>query len=264
VTHPPPPAGWYPEQGSPTGIRYWDGTQWTAHVTPPPEPSPSTDAPAAAPAVASSGAAADPVSAGGASWQSAGMLTTPTVQLEQQARVVESSSVYALSGPQTGPLGQAVQVGQGRGARFLKAASNLDRNMPVTVEFQDPSGSVVMTLNKPGGVGPQRFVVTDPTGAEIGQINQRIRVVREAFELVVTGQPAGVLASENWYDYRFSVLDASGAAYAQVQKVYEGYARARFTSADRYTVQYAPDASPVQRAIALASAIAMDIALYQR
>ena len=90
---------------------------------------------------------------------------------------------------------------------------------------------MVLTLNKPGGVGPQRFVVTDATGAEIGRINQRIRVVREAFELVIIGQPPGVLASENWYDYRFSVLDASGAAYAQVQKVYEGYARARFTSA---------------------------------
>lgn len=69
---------------------------------------------------------------------------------------------------------------------------------------------------------------------------------------------------ENWYDYQFSVLDAQGAAYANVRKIYEGYARARFTSADRYTVRYAAKTSPVQRAIALTSAIAMDVALYQR
>ena len=48
-----------------------------------------------------------------------------------------------------------------------------------------------------------------------------------------------------------------------MHKVYEGYARARFTSADRYTVRYAAKTSPVQRAMALTAAIAMDIALYQ-
>ena len=260
MTQSHPPAGWYPEQGSPTGIRYWDGAQWTAHVNPPPEPSAPTAPPAATPHA--SAAAPDPVDA--PSWQSAAMLTALTVQLEQQGRVIEASSVYALSDPEGVSLGQAVQVGQGRGARFLKAASNLDRNMPVTVEFRDPSESLVLTLTKPGGVGPQRFVVTDPTGTEIGQINQRLRVVREAFELVVAGQPAGVLSSENWFDFRFLVLDAEGAAYAEVRKVYEGYARARFTSADRYTVRYAARTSPVQRAMALTAAIAMDIALYQR
>ena len=255
----PPPPGWYPEQGSPTGIRFWDGAQWTAHVNPPPQPPAPTGPPAATAHAATTG----PEPAEAPPWQSAAMLTTLKVHLEQQGRVIESSSVYALSDPEGVPLGQAVQVGQGRGARVLKAASNLDRNMPVTVEFRDPSGSLVLTLTKPGGVGPQHFVITDPTGAEIGQINQRIRVVREAFELVVAGQPAGVLSSENWYDYRFLVLDAEGAAYAQVNKVYEGYARARFTSADRYTVRYAVKTSPVQRAMALTAAIAMDIALYQ-
>ncbi len=192
------------------------------------------------------------------------MLTTPSVRLEQQGRVIESSSVYDLSGPDAVSLGQAVQVGQGRGARFLKATSNLDRNMPVTVEFRDPSGSVVLTLNKPGGVGPQRFVVSDPTGAQIGRINQRLRAVREAFDLVVAGKPAGMLSSENWYDYQFSVLDAEGAPYAQVRKVYEGYVRAQFTSADLYIVKYAATASPVQRAMALTAALAMDIAIYQQ
>ncbi len=254
-----PPAGWYHEQGSPTGIRFWDGAWWTAHVTPPPQPT----APAGAPASTPPAAAAGPDPVGDPSWQSAAMLTTLTVHLEQQGRVIETSSVYALSDADGAPLGQAVQVGQGRGARILKAASNLDRNMPVTVEFRDPGGSLVLTLTKPGGVGPQRFAVTDPNGTEVGQINQRLRVVREAFELVVAGQPAGVLSSENWYDFRFLVLDADGAAYAQVRKVYEGYARARFTSADRYTLRYAAKTSPVQRAMALTAAIAMDIALYQ-
>ena len=254
-----PPAGWYPEQGSPTGIRFWDGAQWTAQVNPPPAPTAPTGLPAATPPAAAAG----PNPAQATSWRSAAMLTALTVHLEQQERVIESSSVYALSDPEGVPLGQAVQVGQGRGARFLKAASNLDRNMPVTVEFRDPGGSLVLTLTKPGGVGPQRFVVTDPTGAEIGQINQRLRVVREAFELVVAGQPAGVLSSENWFDFRFLVLDAHGDAYSQVRKVCEGYARARFTSADQYTVRSAAKTSPVQRAMALTAAIAMDIALYQ-
>lgn len=27
-----PPAGWYPDPEQPTGKRWWDGSQWTAHV----------------------------------------------------------------------------------------------------------------------------------------------------------------------------------------------------------------------------------------
>lgn len=228
---------------------------------PPAEPGPPAVTPAEPDPSAAAGA--DTTHTADPSWQSAAMLTALTIHLEQRGRVIESSSVYALSDPEGAPLGQATQVGQSRGARFLKAASNLDRSMPVTIEFRAPDGSLVLTLTKPGGVGPQRFVVTDPTGAEIGRINQRIRVVREAFELVVGGQPAGALSSTNWHDFRFLVLDAQGDAYAQVRKVFEGYVRARFTSADRYTVQWAVRTSPVQRAMALTSAIAMDIALYQ-
>ncbi|MGC4174731.1 DUF2510 domain-containing protein [Demequina sp.] len=39
-----PPPNWYPDPQSPTHLRYWDGTQWTGHVSP--------VAPAVAPAMA--------------------------------------------------------------------------------------------------------------------------------------------------------------------------------------------------------------------
>lgn len=39
---PPPPAGWYPNPDVPGTQRYWDGSQWTSHVSPPqPLPSPA-------------------------------------------------------------------------------------------------------------------------------------------------------------------------------------------------------------------------------
>jgi competence protein ComGC len=31
-----PPAAWYADPGGSGGLRYWDGTRWTEHVTPPP------------------------------------------------------------------------------------------------------------------------------------------------------------------------------------------------------------------------------------
>ena len=40
--------GWYPEPGSPTGQRYWDGTAWTEHTTPATPTAPPPLAPAAA------------------------------------------------------------------------------------------------------------------------------------------------------------------------------------------------------------------------
>lgn len=40
------PAGWYPDAEIPGGQRYWDGSQWTEHRTPPPAESAADPAPA--------------------------------------------------------------------------------------------------------------------------------------------------------------------------------------------------------------------------
>jgi hypothetical protein len=41
VSEPPaytPVAGWYPEPNEPSVLRYWDGTKWTEHLQPAPQP----------------------------------------------------------------------------------------------------------------------------------------------------------------------------------------------------------------------------------
>jgi hypothetical protein len=50
------PAGWYPDPGAPSGLRWWDGQQWTEHThaaTPPAATPPAAAPPAAQPVVAS-------------------------------------------------------------------------------------------------------------------------------------------------------------------------------------------------------------------
>lgn len=37
MSEPTPPAGWYPDPGEPTVLRYWDGTAWTTHLQPAPQ-----------------------------------------------------------------------------------------------------------------------------------------------------------------------------------------------------------------------------------
>lgn len=49
MTTPPTPAGWYPDTEVPGGLRYWDGSNWTEHRTPPaavePAPVPASEQP---------------------------------------------------------------------------------------------------------------------------------------------------------------------------------------------------------------------------
>ncbi len=41
MTEQQPPASWYPDPEGGTGLRYWDGTQWTGHRAPGPSTTPS-------------------------------------------------------------------------------------------------------------------------------------------------------------------------------------------------------------------------------
>lgn len=40
---PPPPPGWYPQEGSPVVFRWWDGTAWGPATRPGPAPSGAED-----------------------------------------------------------------------------------------------------------------------------------------------------------------------------------------------------------------------------
>jgi hypothetical protein len=42
-----PPAGWFPEDGNPASLRYWDGNAWTDHRKPSESPAPVATAPVA-------------------------------------------------------------------------------------------------------------------------------------------------------------------------------------------------------------------------
>lgn len=64
-----PVAGWYPDPGDPSGLRWWDGAAWTAHTH---------VAPVAAPvAAAEPVAAAQPAAAAAPSWSAAHTSAVP-------------------------------------------------------------------------------------------------------------------------------------------------------------------------------------------
>ena len=50
MTRPPTPADWYPDPEVPGGLRYWDGSSWTEHRTPPAEPAAPSEPAAEVPA----------------------------------------------------------------------------------------------------------------------------------------------------------------------------------------------------------------------
>jgi uncharacterized protein YxjI len=99
----------------------------------------------------------------------------------------------------------------------------------------------VGTITKKVGLGKARFLLSD-----------------------ATGQPAGEVHARTWRARDFELLDPSGVAFARVTKTWRGLVTEAFTDADSYAVEFAPHASAVQRTLALAAALAVDLVMKQK
>jgi hypothetical protein len=88
-------------------------------------------------------------------------------------------------------------------------------------------------------------------------------VAHVRFGLEAGGQRLGSIQAESIKEWDFRVEDPSGSEIARITKTWAGWAKERFTRADNYVVQIHRDLDEPLRALLIAAAVALDIALKQ-
>jgi uncharacterized protein YxjI len=276
-------AGWH---NDPTGrhqLRYWDGGQWSHHV--------SDNGVAAIDPVVTTGNLGDAIdrglSFGGSSVegvqaqvarartgaidvspQSVGqgggtLFNEPVLVVNQKAKIIEVSNQYTVFDKDGAPVGFVNQVGQSAAKKAFRVITNLDQFLTHKLEVTDRSGQVVMRIVRPAKLLKSTVIVEHPNGDEIGRIVQDNVFGKIHFTLQANGQTLGSINAENWRAWNFRINDHTGTEIARITKTFEGFAKALFTTADNYVVDVRHPIPQPLLTLVVASALSVDTALKQ-
>jgi uncharacterized protein YxjI len=264
------PADWYPDPYGRHQHRYWDGQQWTEHVSdhgrqtsdPPVGHSPvvaGDQAPHQVQRQVQQQAGLSP----GATQGGGTLMSEPVLVINQKAKMIEVSAEYAIYDQHGTQLGAIRQVGQSTARKVLRVISNVDQYLTHSLQVVDAAGAVVLTITRPSKVFKSKVIVTDAGGNEIGVIQQQNMVGKIRFSFEAHGAQIGSLNAENWRAWNFHILDGAGEEVARITKTWEGMAKTMFTTADNYVLAINRPLEDPLRSLVLASAASVDLALKQ-
>lgn len=270
--HPPPvmPAGWFADPLGRHELRYYDGRQWTEHVSN--RGRTAIDPPVGAGNVPTVNRAPEKVQgdvqragpAGVASFAGAGsVFTEPILVVNQKAKFIEVNNEYAIYDQHARQIAAVREVGQSTLKKAVRLLSSYDQFFTHQLQIVDMSGQVLLALTRPAKLVKSRIIVQDPAGAEIGQIVQQNAIGKIRFGLESNGSHYGLIQGENWRAWNFRIEDHTGAEVARITKTWEGLAKTMFTTADNYVVQIHRPLQDPLRALVVASALSIDTALKQ-
>ncbi|MEX0427556.1 phospholipid scramblase-related protein [Nocardioides sp. DS6] len=266
MTH---PANWYPDPLGRHELRYYDGNQWTEHVSS--HGRQSVDPPVGpghVPAgdrrldqvqgdVARAGVKAGQYDGGGT------LFTEPVLVVNQKAKLIEINNEYAVMDQHGRQIGAVREVGQSTLKKAVRLLSSYDQFLTHKLQVVDMNGQVLLALTRPAKFLKSRIIVQDGHGAEIGQIVQQNVIGKIRFGLEAGGRTYGAINAENWRAWNFNIQDHTGTEVARITKTWEGLARAMFTTADNYVVQIHRPLEEPLRSLVVAAAVAVDTALKQ-
>ncbi len=229
---------WYPDPYGRHEHRYFDGSQWTEHVSS--HGRQSTDAPGGnihVPTVdrKTEKVQADVAKAGvqtGAEQGGGTLFSEPVLVVNQKAKLIEVNNEYAVYDQNGRQIAAVRQVGQSTAKKVMRVISSLDQFMTHKLQVVDMTGTPVLALTRPAKVMKSRVVVQDALGTDVGEIVQENMVGKIRFGLHAGGRKVGSINGENWRAWNFNITDESGTEVARISKTWEGLAKTMFTTAD--------------------------------
>ena len=268
-TQPTHPANWYPDPFGRHEVRYWDGAQWTEHVSS--NGRQSTDPPVGASHVPTVDRSTDKVQrdvtrAGlqpGAVTGSGTLFGEPILVVNQKAKLIEINNEYAIYDQHGNQLGAVRQVGQSAAKKAIRVLTSLDQFLTHKLQVVDMSGAVLLALTRPAKMVKSRVIIENGDGSEIGQVVQQNAIGKIRFSLESGGRSFGSINAENWRAWNFNIADHTGTEVARITKTWEGLAKTMFTTADNYVVQIHRPLEEPLRSLVVAAALCVDTALKQ-
>ncbi len=275
------PANWYPDPMGRNEHRYYDGNEWTEHVsnqgvtsvdplqgtrfdrfdsalTVGNEADPTKiDRQIHDTGSRGAGISAAPFGGGGS------IFTEPILVVNQKAKLIELNNQYSVFDGQGRQLASVNQVGQSAAKKALRLVASVDQFMTHKLLISDANGNPLMHLTRPAKIIKSTVIVSDGFQNEIGRIVQQNVFGKISFGLEAGGQNVGWIRAENWRAWNFRLEDANGNEVGRITKTFEGVMKTMFTTADNYVVQFhAPVAQPLL-SLLVASALSVDTALKQ-
>jgi uncharacterized protein YxjI len=279
------PANWHPDPTQRFQMRYWNGTDWTEHVSnngvaavdplPSLNPAMATQgvgtADWAAQNAANAAIEADKirqqvVEKAGIVGSGAGggtLFTEAVLVVNQKAKLIEVTNQYTVYNSAGTQVCTVNEVGQSAAKKVLRVLTNVDQFLTHKYEIRDNAGQLQMGLHRPAKVFKSSVIVTGASGQEIGTIVQENMIGKINFGFMVGGQKVGSIRAENWRAWNFSIQDASDREVARVTKTWEGVLKAAFTTADNYVLQIHEQLPQPLLSLVVASALCIDTALKQ-
>ncbi|MGQ0431687.1 MAG: phospholipid scramblase-related protein [Microthrixaceae bacterium] len=270
MTNPPAetPPNWYPDPLGRHELRYWDGSQWTEHVSS--HGRQSVDAPTQGTHVPTTQRATEkivadvqkagavPGAVGGGS-----IFTEPVLVVNQKAKLIEVNNEYAIYDQNGVQIGAVRQVGQSAAKKVIRVLTSYDQFMTHKLQVVDMQGNVLLALTRPAKLMKSRVIVQDGHGNEVGAVVQQNAIGKIRFNLEAGGRTYGSINAENWRAWNFNIADDSGTEVARITKTWEGLAKTVFTTADNFVVQIHRPLEEPLRTLVVASSLAVDTALKQ-
>jgi uncharacterized protein YxjI len=262
------PANWYPDPLGRHEYRYWDGGQWTEHVSS--HGTQSVDPPTGPSHVPTVNRATEKVqrdvaTAGAGSSVAGGgsIFTEPVLVVNQKVKIIELNNEYAIYDQNGTQIGAVRQVGQSMLKKAARVIGSYDQFFTHKLQIVDMAGTPLLQLTRPAKVFKSTVIVQDGVGNEIGKIVQKNMMGKIRFSLDAGGQNVGSINGENWRAWNWNLQDSNGTEVARITKTFEGIAKTLFTTADNYVLQIHRPIDEPLRSLVVAAALGVDTALKQ-
>ena len=262
------PPNWYPDPIGRHELRYYDGSEWTEHVSSHGKqsvdpPTQGTHVPTVARPTEKIVADVAKVGAARGAGGTGSIFAEPVLVVNQKAKLIEINNEYAIYDQNGVQIGAVRQVGQSTAKKLIRAFTSYDQFLTHKLQVVDMQGNVLLALTRPAKLLKSRVLVQDGHGRDVGAVVQQNAIGKIRFNLEADGRTIGSINAENWRAWNFTIADDSGTEVARVTKTWEGLAKTMFTTADNFVVQIHRPLEDPLRTLVVASSLAIDTALKQ-